>query len=75
DALSESEERYLGFAVAFESRFVQQGVDESRSLESTLDRGWQAASVLPRAALTMVSEATLASRYQEGENAAPGSTG
>ncbi len=75
DALSESEGRYLGFAVAFESRFVQQGVDESRSLESTLDRGWQAASVLPRAALTMVSEATLASRYQEGENAAPGSTG
>jgi V/A-type H+-transporting ATPase subunit B len=75
DALSEGEARYLGFAEAFESGFVQQGVEELRSLEATLDRGWQVASVLPRAELTMVSEATLAARYRKGDDAPPGSTG
>ncbi len=69
DALSEREARYLGFADAFASGFVQQGTDELRSLEATLDRGWQVASVLPRAELTMVSEATLAARYREGHDA------
>jgi V/A-type H+-transporting ATPase subunit B len=75
DALSEGEARYLGFADAFESGFVQQGADELRSLDATLDRGWQVASVLPRAALTMVSEATLGARYREGHDGPPGATG
>jgi V/A-type H+-transporting ATPase subunit B len=72
DALSEGEARYLGFADTFESGFVQQGEDEFRSLDATLDRGWEAASIMPRASLTMVSEATLSTRYQEGANAGSG---
>ncbi len=75
DALSEGEARYLGFAEAFEAGFVQQGADESRSLDETLDRGWEVASVMPRAALTMVSEASLAARYREGHDVPQGATG
>ena len=43
DALSEGERRYLGFADAFETGFVQQGRDELRPLEATLERAWQVA--------------------------------
>jgi V/A-type H+-transporting ATPase subunit B len=76
DALSEGEARYLGFAAAFESGFVRQGADELRSLEATLDRAWQVVSVLPRADLTMVSEATLTAHYlREGHDAPAGATG
>jgi len=75
DALSAGEARYLGFADAFQSGFVGQGVDELRQLDETLDRGWQVASMMPRAALTMVSEETLAVPYRGGEDGPAGSTG
>jgi V/A-type H+-transporting ATPase subunit B len=75
DALSEGEARYLGFADAFQAGFVRQGVDELRALDETLDRGWRVASVLPRAALTMTSEATLAAHYGGGDDGPAGSTG
>jgi V/A-type H+-transporting ATPase subunit B len=75
DALSEGEARYLGFAEAFESGFVKQGADELRSLDATLDRAWLVASVMPRAELTMVSDAALAARYREGHDAPQGTTG
>ncbi|MGZ8687349.1 MAG: V-type ATP synthase subunit B [Gaiellaceae bacterium] len=75
DALGESEARYLGFVDAFESGFVNQGGDETRSLETTLDLAWRVASLLPRPELTMVSEATLVARYREGRNADQGPTG
>ena len=66
EALNEAEARYLGFAEAFQVGFVQQGADELRSLEETLDRGWQVASVMPRPELTMVSEAMLDLHYRGG---------
>jgi V/A-type H+-transporting ATPase subunit B len=75
DALSEGEARYLGFAEAFQSGFVRQGVDERRPLEETLDRGWRVASILPRAALTMTSEAILTAHYGGGDDGPAGSTG
>jgi V/A-type H+-transporting ATPase subunit B len=75
DALSEAEARYLGFAEAFDGGFVQQGAEESRSLEATLDRAWQVASILPRAELTMISEASLDAHYREGADVAAGPTG
>jgi len=67
DALGEGDRRYLGFAEAFESTFVQQGRDELRPLADTLARAWQVASVLPRRELTMVSEEHLALYYEERE--------
>jgi V/A-type H+/Na+-transporting ATPase subunit B len=75
DALGEGEARYLGFADAFRSGFVQQGADETRPLDETLDRGWRVASVVPRAELTMASEATLAAHYGGGDDGPAGPTG
>jgi V/A-type H+-transporting ATPase subunit B len=75
DALSEGEARYLGFAEAFQAGFVQQGADELRPLGETLDRGWQVASVLPRAELTMTSDATLAAHYRGGDDGPADPTG
>jgi V/A-type H+-transporting ATPase subunit B len=66
DALSEGERRYLAFAEEFRSRFLAQELDESRSLEETLARAWEAASVLPRRVLSMVSEGILERYYRGG---------
>jgi len=72
DALAPGERRYLDFAEAFRRDFVSQGRAEERSLDETLDRAWQVASLLPRRELTMVSEAALAAHYRGGgENDAP----
>ena len=54
DALSETERRYLAFAEAFD-RAIAQRPDESRTLDDSLGRLWQALSVLPRRELTMLS--------------------
>ncbi len=75
DALSEDEQRYLGFGDAFETGFVHQNPDELRSLEATLARAWQVASMLPRRELTMVSEATLAAHYTAEHDGDQGSSG
>jgi V/A-type H+-transporting ATPase subunit B len=69
DALSESERRYLTFGDAFEGHFVQQGKQELRSLEATLERGWDVVSQLPRQALTMLSEAALSLHYRSPDDA------
>jgi V/A-type H+-transporting ATPase subunit B len=46
-ALSENDRRYLSFADEFERRFVNQGVNEDRSFEQTLDIGWELLSMFP----------------------------
>ena len=63
DALSEGERRYLAFAEAFETAFLSQGREESRTLDETLDRAWEAAAALPRRELTMVSAELLEAHY------------
>ncbi|HWQ64504.1 MAG TPA: V-type ATP synthase subunit B [Methanospirillum sp.] len=40
DALSERDRGFLDFADAFEKRFVRQGKDEDRTIEDSLDLGW-----------------------------------
>jgi V/A-type H+-transporting ATPase subunit B len=75
DALAEAEQRFLGFAEVFESDFLAQRQDETRTLEDTLDRAWRVASTLPRAALSMVSETMLDARYVGGEDATAGAAG
>ena len=71
DALSESERRYLSLATAFETEFVHQGKEELRPLETTLERGWNVASLLPRQELTMISEDALTRYYQAGPDGDP----
>ncbi|GAB6284075.1 MAG: ATP synthase subunit B [Methanoregula sp.] len=47
DALSERDRMFLEFADLFESRFVRQGFDEDRTIEDTLNLGWELLSTLP----------------------------
>jgi V/A-type H+-transporting ATPase subunit B len=47
DALSERDRTFLEFADLFENRFVRQGYDEDRTIEGTLDLGWDLLSTLP----------------------------
>jgi V/A-type H+/Na+-transporting ATPase subunit B len=47
DALSERDRMLLEFADIFENRFVRQGYDEDRTIEDTLDLGWDLLSTLP----------------------------
>jgi V/A-type H+-transporting ATPase subunit B len=63
DALSDAERRRLAFAEAMNAEFVGQMRGEGRSLEETLDRGWRVVSRLPRAELTMISDASLDAHY------------
>ena len=41
EALSESDRKLLSVADRFEKLFVKQGLNEDRSIEQTLDLGWQ----------------------------------
>jgi V/A-type H+-transporting ATPase subunit B len=50
-ALSETERRFLKFAEAFETRYVRQGEDDNRTIEQTLNLGWELLSMLPRTEL------------------------
>jgi V/A-type H+-transporting ATPase subunit B len=62
-ALSATDQRYLAFETAFRERLVDQGPEELRSLDETLDRAWEVLSVLPRRELTMLPAAQLDAHY------------
>ncbi len=47
EALTERDKKFLEFAERFESEFINQGADEDRSIEDTLDLGWDLLSILP----------------------------
>lgn len=47
DALSERDRLLLEFADIFENRFVRQGYEEDRTIEDTLNLGWDLLSTLP----------------------------
>ena len=59
DELSQNDKLSLKFGSEFEQRFVNQGMYENRTLEQTLDLGWDLLSILPRSALSRVSDKVL----------------
>jgi V/A-type H+-transporting ATPase subunit B len=54
ESLTEVDRKYLKFADAFEKRFIMQGQNEDRSIEQTLDLGWDLMSSLPETELKRV---------------------
>jgi len=73
EELSAVDQAYLRFGEDFERGFVAQGGNESRSIEETLDIGWDALGVLPRSALTRVREEELDAHYKPKGRSAKGS--
>ncbi len=53
-ALSETDKKFSNFADEFEGRYLHQGEEENRTIEETLDLGWELLSILPRAELKRV---------------------
>lgn len=54
EALIERDRRYLDFAERFEREFINQGRDEDRPIEVTLELGWELLRTLPEAELKRV---------------------
>jgi V/A-type H+/Na+-transporting ATPase subunit B len=62
DALSRTDRQYVTYQEAFERDLLDQGREENRALEDTLDRAWQVLGTLPRRELTMLSTTLLEQR-------------
>ena len=64
-ALSETDKLYAAFAEEFEKRYVSQGFTVNRSIEETLDLGWELLRILPRAELKRIKEQYLDKYYEK----------
>ncbi|MBR3404406.1 MAG: V-type ATP synthase subunit B [Firmicutes bacterium] len=62
-ALTEIDLIYAKFADEFESRYVSQGYRTDRTIEETLNLGWELLRILPRSELKRISDAMLDTYY------------
>ena len=62
-ALTEMDKKYAEFAEAFEKEYVSQGYNANRSIEETLDIGWQLLAILPRSELKRIKDDMLDEFY------------
>lgn len=67
EALTERDRRYLNFADRFEREFSNQGRDEDRSIETTLDLGWELLRALPEAELKRIDPKFIAKYLRSKE--------
>ena len=58
---------FVRFSDEFEDRFVRQRTDENRSIEESLDLGWDLLGILPRTELKRCKPETLDNRYKPRE--------
>ena len=69
DELSPLDKTYLKFGEAFEHEFVGQGEEENRTIEETLDKGWELLRMLPREELDRIDTKILDKYYKVPETA------
>lgn len=55
-ALTDTDKLFARFADAFEQRYVNQGSEENRTIEQTLDLGWELMGMLPRQELKRIRD-------------------
>jgi len=69
EELSDLDKIYLRFGNVFEERFLSQGYNENRSIETTLDIGWEMLSILPEEELYRISKEDIQRYYipQKGD--------
>lgn len=65
DELSPTDKKYIQFGNLFEDHYLSQGYSVSRTIEETLDLGWQLLSVLPKEELDRVDEKLLNEHYDQ----------
>ena len=64
DELSKEDKLLLNFGNEFEKRFINQSFTENRSINETLDLGWELLSALPRNMLDRVDDKTIEKHYK-----------
>ncbi len=64
-ALTEIDKLYAKFADAFENTYVSQGYEVDRSIEETLDIGWELLRILPRSELKRIDDKYLDMYYDK----------
>jgi V/A-type H+-transporting ATPase subunit B len=67
-ALSDTDKLYAKFADEFEKRYVSQGEYENRSIEETLNLGWELLSILPKSELKRISDENIAKYLPKRED-------
>jgi len=66
-ALTEVDKLYAKFAGEFEKRYVSQGFTKNRTIEETLDIGWELLGILPRSELKRIKDVYLDKYYKKAE--------
>ena len=67
DELSPIDKKYLEFGKEFEARYIGQGMEENRTIEETLDLGWELLRMLPREELDRIDTKILERFYEKKE--------
>ncbi len=67
EELSPTDKLYIEFGKRFERNLLTQGEFENRSIERSLELGWEALRILPRSELYRVSEEELAKYYDQAK--------
>ena len=63
DELTPTDKKYLKFGEVFEREFINQGQNENRTMEQTLELGWRILSILPVSELDRLDQALLDQYY------------
>lgn len=64
-ALTELDKLYAKFADEFENRYVSQGFDTNRTIDQTLDIGWELLRIMPRGELKRIRDNHLDEYYDK----------
>ena len=62
-ALTDIDKLYAKFADEFERRYINQGFSENRSIDKTLDLGWELLTLLPRTEMKRINDENLEKYY------------
>ena len=63
DELSPIDKLYITFGKEFENRFLRQSENENRTIEQSLDLGWELLSILPRGELDRLDDKMIEKYY------------
>ncbi len=67
DELSDIDKKYLDFGRKFEKNFINQDPDDNRTIERTLEIGWELLRLLPREELDRIDTKILDKYYEVSE--------
>ena len=65
DALTPVDRLYAKFADEFEARYVNQGFYENRTIEQTLDLGWELLKILPKSEMKRIKPEMLSKYWKD----------